>query len=197
MSEDLEVKTQNALEFVEKLFFEVSYLIKEVEGLLKGEPEEFVICRSGGYAVTSRTSAGLEPYGVKMWLPKIFTVCFCEASKTELKGGITITKFTEGLKIIVLHVELEGRHVLSPRVLSGCIRDIEPMKPNKTDKFEKLLWLFSYYPEKIFSELPKFNYKDAYSSFKGEFVNVPLFNLNDSDAVFKKIVEPILTIYRT
>ena len=42
MTQNLEMQTRNALTFVQKLYFEISYLIKEVEGLLHLEDEEFV-----------------------------------------------------------------------------------------------------------------------------------------------------------
>ena len=67
---DLVEQTRNAFEFIDKLFLETSYLIKEVEGQLQLMPEEFVILRPSGYGVTSLTSTGLEAQNVKLWVRK-------------------------------------------------------------------------------------------------------------------------------
>ena len=61
MDKDIVMQTKNAFDFVQKLFFEVSYLIKEIEGMVQQETEEFVIVKPSGYHVTTRTSTGLEP----------------------------------------------------------------------------------------------------------------------------------------
>ncbi len=55
---------------------------------------------------------------------------------------------------------------------------------------------FSYYHDKIFSTLLKVDYKDSYISMNGTFFELPLFNVNKSDDVVKKVVEPMLKIHR-
>jgi hypothetical protein len=54
-------QTRLAFDFIQKLYLEASYLVKEIEGQLAEEEEQFVFGRSGGYAVTARSSTGLEP----------------------------------------------------------------------------------------------------------------------------------------
>ena len=68
-----------AFDFVQKLFLEVSYFIKEVEGLLL--EESFIIGRPKGYQISARSSLGLEPVSVNMWLLRRFAVFFAERDK--------------------------------------------------------------------------------------------------------------------
>ena len=103
---DLVQQTKNAFDFVQKLYFEISYLIKEVEGLLQQEEEEFLIARPSGYGVTAKSSTGLEPINVENWISKTLTVCFIPASSTETKGGQTITPIEESLRTLFLHIDL-------------------------------------------------------------------------------------------
>jgi hypothetical protein len=60
MSKELETSWRNAFEFVQKFYFEISYLIKEVEGQLAKEREKLLICRKTGYGVTSYNSTQLD-----------------------------------------------------------------------------------------------------------------------------------------
>lgn len=194
MSEKLVTQTKNAVDFIQKLYHEISYLIKEVEGLLGQEEEEFVIGRPSGYGVTSRTSTGLEPIGVDSWLPKAFTVFFSPSEFTKLNKGQTVTEFSEDLKLLLLDIDVASKKDILPRVAAGCIYDITDMK--KHDKFEKLMWRFTYDRQKIFAGLPTLDWTDSYISFKGDFAIEPLFDINDSASVVEKIVEPMLKKYR-
>ena len=47
-SQNLIRQTKNAFEYIQKLYLESSYLIKEMEGLLKEEEENFIIGRPSG-----------------------------------------------------------------------------------------------------------------------------------------------------
>ena len=50
---DLIEQTYLAFDFIQKLYLEVSYLIKEIEGNLQEEKEKFIIGKpGGGYAIT-------------------------------------------------------------------------------------------------------------------------------------------------
>ena len=101
MTNDLIEQTTNAFDFVQKLYFEISYLIKEIEGQLQQEPEIFLIGRPTGYAVTTKTSTGLEPVNVEQWLSKSFTVFFCPDNLTKINRGYTITRFRDDLKLLI------------------------------------------------------------------------------------------------
>lgn len=61
-------QTNLAFEFLQKLFLEVSYLIKEAESMYLVEKEEFMIGKPGGYAISIRNSKGLESSNVDLWL---------------------------------------------------------------------------------------------------------------------------------
>jgi hypothetical protein len=71
-------QTRLAFEFIEKLYLEASYLVKEIEGMLAEEEEKFIIGRPSGYGVTTRSSTGLEPNFVRLWLLKKFGVFFVD-----------------------------------------------------------------------------------------------------------------------
>ena len=191
----LESQAKAAFSFVERLYFEISYLIKEVEGQLQQEEEEFVIGRPSGYAVQSRTSSGLEPVNVEKWLPRTFSVFFVPRNSTELRGGQTITPFGQHLRPLMLHIELVGKHIENPRILAGCLWDIRSLKANQK-KFEHLMWEFSYNSVKIFASLPRISYEDSYAAFEGRFVEKPLFSVSDSEALVAEVIDPMLKIYR-
>lgn len=67
--------------------------------VLQQEDENFVINRSSGYSVTTRTSTGLEPMNVDLRLSKSFSVCFTPKQMTKTNEGITETNILNGLKI--------------------------------------------------------------------------------------------------
>lgn len=195
MSQNLEMQTRNALSFVQKLYFEVSYLIKEVEGLLHSEDEEFVIGRPSGYAVTSGKSTGLEPANVESWLSKSFTVFFVPDKETTLQGGQTNTKFHDHLRLLLLDIELESKKNKVPRIMAGVLYDIRSKRDNYT-KFEHLMFEFIYSRDKIFASAPDINYEDSYLSMKGNLFQLPLFSVQTSDDISKDIIEPMLARYR-
>lgn len=195
MSQSLEQQTRNALDFVQKLFLEISYLIKEVEGLLYREEERFVIGRASGYGVTSGKSTGLEPSNVEWWLPKAFTVIFVPEDRTSLHGGITNTPFDDQLRLLLLDVELEGKKNKIPRILAGTLFDIQVKRKDHT-KFEHLMFEFVNSREKLFAKVPDITYEDSYVSMKGDVFSLPLFSISSSEEVTQKIVEPMLAAYR-
>ena len=49
-------QTNLAFDFIQKLHLEVSYLIKEIEGILYEEEEKFIIGRPSGYEISARSS---------------------------------------------------------------------------------------------------------------------------------------------
>ena len=80
-----------AFEFIDKLYFEITYLIKEIEGLLKREDEEFLIGRPRGYGITVGSSTGIDYPG--WWWYKKFSVFFVKENMTKTMGGRSITSF--------------------------------------------------------------------------------------------------------
>ena len=69
-------QTNLAFDFIQKLYLEVSYLIKEIEGILHEEEEKFIIGRPSGYGISARSSTGLESNNVGLWLLREFAVFF-------------------------------------------------------------------------------------------------------------------------
>ncbi len=195
MSRDLVIQTKNAFDFVQKFYFEISYLIKEVETSLQQEEEEFRILHASGYSITTRTSTGLEPVNVERWFPTTFTVFFCRDDHTELKAGQTITKQRPDLKVLFLHIEAIGKQLKEPRALAGCLYDIK-WDTKKVSKFENFLGRFSYHPQKVFLHMPDIEYSDNACSFKGKLVNKKLFSIKNSEDVRRQLVEPMIAIYR-
>jgi hypothetical protein len=196
MSKELEDQTNNAFNFIQKLYFEISYLIKEVEGLLQSEDEQFIIGRPSGYGVTTRTSTGLEPVNVELWVPKAFTVFFVPLEKTgKIEKGQTSTPITDDLKLLILDIELHGKNVDAPRALIGCISKIKCKKLSHK-KFEQLMWEFAYNRKKIYSTIPKVEYEDSNLSFKGRFLEKALLSINNSNDVLNKLVTPMLKLFR-
>ncbi len=194
-TDNLVQQTANAFDFVTKLYHETAYLIKETEGLLQQEAEQFVICRPGGYQMTTYTSRGLEPVNVENWLPKSVLATFCPDNMTRLHTGYTITDFTPALKILVLSIEFAGKDITEPNVIAGCIWNIESNKSTFT-KWEHLLFEFSNNRRKVFVTPSDIDYEDIYCSFRGKFIRLPLFSVTDSEDVYELIVKPVLKIYR-
>jgi hypothetical protein len=195
MPTELAIQTKNAFDFIQKLYFEISYLIKEVEGLLQQEEEKFVINRKTGYAVTTKSSTGLEPQNVENWLYHTLTVFFCPENLTRRKGGVTVTNFNNKLKLLLLHIDLIDKDINEPRVLSGFIYNIKS-KRETTKKVENIMWTFAYNPKKVFSKFPEIVYEDSNCSFQGKCFLEKLFSIKDSDDVVKKLIEPMLSLYR-
>ncbi|GFP32571.1 hypothetical protein HKBW3S42_00875 [Candidatus Hakubella thermalkaliphila] len=114
MAEKEEILRQTALafDFIQKLYLEVSYLIKEIEGTLQEEDEKFVIGRPAGYGISARSSTGLESNNVSLWLLKKFAVFFVSEEKTKLERGQTITELHKDLKVLYLRIVLNDKNRL-------------------------------------------------------------------------------------
>ncbi|MDD2235279.1 MAG: hypothetical protein PHZ11_07515 [Desulfitobacteriaceae bacterium] len=186
-------QTKNAFNFIEKLYFEVSYLIKEIEGLIQQEDEAFIIGRPSGYGVTTRSSTGLEPGNVSQWLTKTFTVFFCPENMTKWNGGQTVTGFHGDLKVIIIRIVLGDKDIDQPKINFGCLSEIKPKKNQK--KFEQLMFEFAYNSDKIFNS-PADRYEDSYCAFKKTFFTKDLYSLNNSEDIVTKIIQPVLELYR-
>ncbi|QWV95284.1 hypothetical protein KP004_08965 [Geomonas oryzisoli] len=189
----LETQTTNALDFLQKLFFEISYLIKEVEGLL--QHEGFRIGKPSGYGVTSGKSTGLEAVNVESWLSKSFTVFFVASDDCTDYKGQTITDFKDGLKVLFLDIELQGRKTKVPTITAGMLYNIRTKRPDFT-KFEQVMnHVFFYYRDKISVSRDSLKYEDSYLAFEGKVHSLPLFAVQSTEDVLQKIVTPMLTEY--
>jgi hypothetical protein len=195
MADRLVEQTSDAFKFVQKLYDEISFLIKDVQVLLESEEENFVIGRPSGYAVNTKTSTGLEPQNVQLWIPRTFTVFFVPKDATVSTGGATKTSFKKDLRVLLLHLEILGTHGAEPRVLFGYLGNIKSKKRIRK-KFENLMWEFAYNGKKIFSKLPLVDFEDVNCTFKGKFIERKLYSINSSDDIQKQLVKPVLKLYR-
>ena len=127
-------QTKLAFDFTQKLYFEVSYLIKEIEGLLAEEEEQFIIGRPGGYSITNRASSGLETNNVNLWLIRMLSVFFVPIELTKTSGGLTTTEFSKGLKVIFMRIVLDDKDNNEPYIYFGVLYDISGRKDGKVSK---------------------------------------------------------------
>ena len=194
MSNDLNVQFQNAFEFINKLHHEISYLIKEVEGILQQEDEQFIIGRPGGYQVTTRTSTGLEPVNVEYWMPKTFTVFFRPGEQTA--QSVTNTKFHESLRLLLIHIDLFRKDVNKPRIIFGCLNKVLCHRPEKFKKFEQIVGKFPYHHHRILHGLPNISYTDGDCTLEGYMYEEDLFSINSSDDISNNIIPKMLNLYR-
>jgi len=187
-----------AFNFVEKLYLESSYLIKEIEGILNEEEEKFIIGRSGGYGISSISSRGLEANSVRSWwLLKKFSVFFIPEEKTALRGGGTITKIDKDLKILYLRIVLYDKNIKEPTVYSGVLYDIEKKSKTKwPSKFEQAMVHIEVNDYKVFKDIKKINYESTYIKIQGELIKNSLYEITDSETIVKKIIKPSLELYR-
>ena len=190
---ELVTQTQRAYEFMEKLFFEVSYLIKEVEGMLS--EEGFTICKCGGYAITTRSSNALDTKGVNMWLLRKMSVAFVEEDKTELYQGITKTPLDDSLKVLYLRIILNDTIYPEPTVIAGVINKIKTEHTN-LKRFEHVLTHLEYNENKVFNRATTLDYQDPKFEINGNLFEVNLYDIGDSATIKTKIVDPMLGLYR-
>lgn len=190
-------QTNLAFDFIQRLYLEVSYLIKEMEAMLSEEPERFVIGKPGGYSVTARRSAGLEASNVNLWLLRKLAVFFVPEEKTEVKGGQQATKIDDMLKIIYLRIVLQDKSVNEPIVYSGVLHSIRNKgKAKWITKFENYMGYFEYDDSTIFRNPERIEYEDTYIAIKGELTQNKLFEINNSEAIREKLVKPSLELFR-
>lgn len=190
-------QTNLALDFIQKLYLEASYLIKEIEGILHEEEEKFIIGRPAGYGVSARSSTGLESTNVNLWLLRKFAVCFVPEDKTKIERGQTVTRMDENLKILYLRIILSDKKIHEPAVYSGVLHNIQKKPQAKwIGKFENVMGHLEYNDDKIFKNVEKIDYEDAYIKIQGELLKNNLFEVNDSETILKKIIEPSLELFR-
>ena len=190
-------QTKLAFDFLQKLYLEVSYLIKETEGLLYEEEERFVIGKPSGYGISSRSSTGLESNNIGLWLLRKFAVFFVPEDKTTLKKGQTVTPIDENLKVIYLRIVLNDKDLAYPAVYSGVLYNIQQKeRAERIKKFENMMGQFQNKDPKVFVNYKKIDYEDPLIECKGELVRTNLFKISDSESILNKIIRPSLNLYR-
>lgn len=190
-------QTRLAFDFLQKLYLEVSYLIKEIEGLLYEEEEKFVIGRSSGYAISTRSSTGLESTNVAMWLTRKFSVFFVPEECTKVDGGQTVTEVKHGLKVLHTSIVLDDPKITEPLIYSGALFDIHQKPQAKwIKKFENIMSHLEYNREKVFKNTENLEYEDAYLKLRGRFIRSNLFDIKDSESIVELLIKPTLKLYR-
>ena len=190
-------QTNLAFDFIQKLHLEVSYLIKEVEAMLSEEEESFIIGKPSGYGISTRSSTGLETNNVSLWVMRRFAVCFIPEAQTKIAGGQSVTELHDELRILYLRFVLNGKNITEPAVYSGVLRDIKTgPRGQKFKKFENFMGHFEYVNDRLFENPEDINYEDGTLSIKGELAKVNLYDVNNSEAIRTKIIEPSLALYR-
>ena len=187
-----------AFDFIQKLYLEVSYLIKEIEGNLHEEEEKFIIGRPRGYNISARSSTGLESNNVNLWLLKKFAVFFVPEDKTKVEGGQTKTEIDENIKILYLRIVLSDKTINEPVVYSGVLYNIQKKTlPKWIKKFESVMGnIIEYNDDKIFKNPKQIDYEDSYIKLQGKLVKNNLFEINDSETIVERIIKPSLELYR-
>lgn len=185
-----------AFDFIQKLYLEVSYFIKEVEGLLL--EENFTIGRPSGYQISARSSSGLEPINVNMWLLRKMGVFFAPQDEIKFERGQTSLDVTKPAKVIYLRILLNDKTIEGPVVYAGVLHNILKKPKSKwIQKFEQAMQHIEYNDEKIFrGNLKQISHEDNHISFKGNLNTVNLFEINDSETIQNKITEPCLKLYK-
>jgi hypothetical protein len=191
---DIVEQTKLAFDFIQKLYLETSYFIKEIEGALQQEEEEFRILKPAGYAISAYRSVGLDSTLVEQWFIRKGAVFFAAKDDAELVRGQTVTKIKPGLKLIVVHFVLYDKELEAPEVWAGVTSDI--IQKKEYSKFEQHVWKFVYYEKKIFRDTGKFGYEDGDCSFKLYLFKRPLYDISSSEDIQREIIEPVLTHYR-
>lgn len=189
-------QTRLAFDFIQKLYLEVSYLVKEMEGLLGNEEEHFVIGRPSGYGITTRGSVGLEASNVSLWAPHSLAVFFAPEQGTRPGNGQTITSLEDKARVIYLRVILHGNQIKEPVLYAGMFYDFKRKSVRKLEKFEQVMAHIEYRDAQVFRSLEQVDYEDTNIAFKGKFFQVNLFDLNTSQELYDQVVVPVLAMFR-
>jgi hypothetical protein len=192
---ELVTQTKIAFDFIQKLYLESSFLIKEVEGLLSTENEKFIMGRTSGYAVLASSSNGLDPNQVKMWLYKKISVIFIPNDMTELIKGQTVTPFEFNPRLLFLRIVFNDNELSEPSVFFGILQNIYKVDKKKEwpSKIEQVMSLIE---SRLEIRTGKFSHKDSYISLDAEINKVNLYDINASKDIEEKLIEPWLRLYR-
>ncbi len=185
-----------AYEYLQKLYLETSYFIKEIEGLLGKEDEEFIIGRPCGYSITTNRSAGLESVNVESWLLRKMAVFFVPKGATVEKVGVTNTKIDDNSKVIYLRVILDAKGLSEPKIYAGILYNFKAKGKASMEKIEQMMSHIEYREPQVFKNPLSVDYTDGSLSFHGKLFEQNLFDLNSSEEIYKKVIAPALVLFR-
>ena len=195
-SDRTEISNQikNAFEFIQKLYNEAAYLVKEIEGQLSESEYKFQILKPSGYSISARSSTGLEPNNVNLWLLRKFAVAFVEKSDEKAEKKQNFTEIDEHLKILYFRITLDDKNLSEPKLIFGVFYDIKQFK-DWVKKFENLMGTFEYIDNKLFAKFPKIDYEDGTFRIKGIFKKIKLLDIESSKQLIEKVIEPAIKLY--
>ncbi len=186
---EINEQTKNAFDFIQKLYLETSFLIKEIEGLLSEQEEKFLIVRPSGYQVVASSSNGLDPNLVSYWFYKKLSVFFVPSSMIRLVKGQTETKFSENLKILVYRFVFIDNEIDEPSIFYGFLKNI-----NKTNPEKEMPSKFEHAVSSVEAKLPiktgRFDYKDSNIKFDIDLARANLFSINTSEEIVSRLIKP-------
>jgi len=192
---ELSEQIANAFDFIQKLYNESAYLIKEIEGQLVENEFNFQILKTSGYSVSTRSSTGLETNNVQLWLMRKLAVAFAEDRYTNVQKGQNVTEINDDLKVLYFRIILNDSVGNEPELLFGVFYNVAKYK-DWIKKFENLIGQFEYVDNKLFAQFPSVNYQDGTFSIKGKFKKVKLLDINSSDELKQKVLEPAIELYK-
>jgi hypothetical protein len=189
---EMVVQIKNAFDFIQKLYNESSYLLKEIEGQLS--ESGFQILKPSGYSISARSSSGLEQNNVNLWLLRKFAVGFVEKIDSEHSTSQSSTEINEQLKVLYFKITLDEKGLSEPKLIFGVFYDIMKFK-DWVKKFENLMGHIEYVDNKLFVRFPDIDYADGTFKLKGKFKKVNLLDINSSDELIEKVINPALKLY--
>ena len=189
---EMVVQIKNAFDFIQKLYNESSYLLKEIEGQLS--ESGFQILKPSGYSVSARSSTGLEQNNVNLWLLRKFAIGFVEKYESEQSTSQPTTEINDQLRVLYFKITLDEKGLSEPKLIFGVLYDIKKFK-DWVKKFENLMGQFEYIDNKLFAKFPDVDYEDGTFKIKGKFKKVNLLDINSSDELIEKVINPALKLY--
>lgn len=186
------LQIKSAFEFIQKLYNESSYLLKEIEGQLS--ESGFQILKPSGYSVSARSSTGLEQNNVNLWLLRKFAVGFVEKDGSDQTTSQASTEINEKLKVLYFRITLDEKGLSEPKLIFGVLYDIAKYK-DWVKKFENLMGAIEYVDNKLFAKFPDIDYEDGTFKLKGKFKKINLLDINTSDELVEKVIHPALKLY--
>lgn len=189
-------QTKSAFDFVEKIYSECAYLVKEIEGILQKQEERFKIGKQRGYQISASSSLGLK--NPEQWMYRKLCAYFVPSPLTREVGGRTETSFGKDLKIIYLLIILSEEKLKTPQVAIGVLSEFKKI----TRRIPKVEYFVIPYMEKIWDFVKRHGsgrnklYTDSQLEFKTKFMIRDLFDINNVQDVEKKLVNPVLRYFR-
>jgi hypothetical protein len=193
---------KQAFDVIQKLYFKTSYLIKEIEGMLAEEEEKFVIGKTSDIAISAKMSKGIEAIDIPQWIVGKLAVFYIPQKATQTRSDKictqTFTKFGKKLKLIYIRFILNEKAMKEPYLCVGVLHDIIKKKQPKRwpHTFEDVMLHLEDEDSKVFKKLNPIRYEGQYIKFKGKLFRVNLFDINDSDDIRKKIIQPAVKLFR-